>query len=113
MAGNHKDRTAQGANKKAENQNRAPSQGAPREAGTAQATAPQPAPKKATGRKKAAAKRTPGKASPKRRISEEERYHMIQEAAYFQAEKRGFSCDPWKCWLDAEAEIDARLTRPR
>ena len=34
---------------------------------------------------------------------------MIQEAAYFRAEKEGFNGDPWKCWLVAEAEVDALL----
>ena len=38
---------------------------------------------------------------------------MIQEAAYFRAEKEGFDCDPWKCWLVAEAEVDARLAGSR
>ena len=36
---------------------------------------------------------------------------MIQEAAYFLAEKEGFSGDCWKHWLTAEAQIDARLAK--
>ena len=43
-------------------------------------------------------------------VSDEERYHMIAEAAYFRAEKRGFSMgDAAQDWLDAEAEISRIL----
>ena len=39
---------------------------------------------------------------------------MIQEAAYFRAERRGFSGgDPVADWLAAEAEIDAMLSAAR
>jgi phosphoenolpyruvate-protein kinase (PTS system EI component) len=35
---------------------------------------------------------------------------MIAEAAYFRAERRGFNGgDPVKDWIEAEAEVDARL----
>jgi predicted nucleic acid-binding Zn-ribbon protein len=34
---------------------------------------------------------------------------MIAEAAYFAAEKHGFNGDPINDWLDAEAQVDARL----
>ena len=35
---------------------------------------------------------------------------MIEEAAYFRAKKRGFTCgDPVNDWLLAEAEIDQLL----
>ena len=38
----------------------------------------------------------------------EERHHKIETAAYYRAEKRGFSDgDPVKDWLEAEREIDA------
>ena len=38
----------------------------------------------------------------------EERHRMIETAAYYRAEKRGFSDgDPVKDWLEAEREIDA------
>lgn len=38
----------------------------------------------------------------------EERHSMIETAAYYRAEKRGFSDgDPVKDWLEAEREIDA------
>jgi hypothetical protein len=80
---------------------------------TSETSASQAAAKKAAGRKQAAPKRPSKKAAPKGQVSAEERYRMIQEAAYFQAEREGFDCDPWKCWLVAEAEIDARLASSR
>jgi hypothetical protein len=40
------------------------------------------------------------------------REKMIADAAYFRAEQRGFqNGDPLKDWLQAEAEVDARLRR--
>ncbi|WP_455201706.1 DUF2934 domain-containing protein [Kaarinaea lacus] len=44
-------------------------------------------------------------------ITPEQRVSMIAEAAYFMAEKRGFSGgDPNADWLCAESEIDHMLT---
>lgn len=44
------------------------------------------------------------------KISREERLHMIEQAAYFRAEQRGFSGgDEMQDWLDAEAEINAKF----
>ncbi len=44
------------------------------------------------------------------KISREERLHMIEEAAYFRAEQRGFSGgDETQDWLDAEAEMNAKF----
>jgi len=44
-------------------------------------------------------------------ITPEQRFNMIAEAAYFMAEKRGFSSgDPASDWLCAESEIDQTLT---
>ena len=45
-----------------------------------------------------------------RTVSVEERRRMIEEAAYYRAEKRGFRVDSTSNWLEAEAEIDAMLT---
>ena len=46
-------------------------------------------------------------------VTHEERYHMIAEAAYFRAEKRGFiGGDTANDWLEAEAEIDRILQKP-
>lgn len=40
-------------------------------------------------------------------LTPEARYRMIADAAYFKAEKRGFTGDVVADWLEAEAEIDA------
>ncbi len=40
----------------------------------------------------------------------EQRYRMIQDAAYFIAEKNGFASGAMDYWIAAEAEIDARLS---
>jgi len=47
-------------------------------------------------------------------ISAEERRHMVAEAAYFRAQRRGFrGGDPDRDWIEAEAEIDALLLNRR
>lgn len=44
------------------------------------------------------------------KVSAAERQHMVAEAAYFLAENRGFDgLDPVANWLQAEAEVNARL----
>lgn len=44
------------------------------------------------------------------RTDDERRRHMIADAAYYRAERRGFAGgDPVADWLEAEAEIDASL----
>ena len=43
------------------------------------------------------------------RMPAEERYCMIAEAAYFIAERGGFTGDGETCWLEAEREIDRML----
>jgi hypothetical protein len=47
----------------------------------------------------------------KRRITNEERHHMIAKAAYGRAERANFASDPVNDWLTAEREIDAHLAR--
>jgi len=43
-------------------------------------------------------------------VTEDRRRQMIADAAYFRAKRRGFSGgDPVADWLEAEAEVDARL----
>ncbi len=43
-------------------------------------------------------------------LSEDDRRHLIAEAAYFKAERRGFSeGSALEDWIEAEAEIDALL----
>ena len=64
---------------------------------------------------KAAAKKpaalSVAKAAPaaKSAISPEERYKMIQDAAYFIAERHGFNGDSAYFWSLAEAEISAKM----
>ena len=100
-------KTAGGNRGKSGNRKKAPSQGTPKKA------APRASAKKAAGGKKSAPRRSSGKSTPNRQISPEERYRMIQEAAYLRAEREGFQVDPCKCWLAAEAEIDTLLASPR
>jgi hypothetical protein len=42
-------------------------------------------------------------------VTPEQRYRMIQDAAYFIAEKHGFTGDNHAFWVQAEQEIDAKL----
>ena len=76
--------------------------------------------KKTTTRKKAVSKRaTSPKGTPaavettRRSVSADERRRMIAEAAYYRAERLGGRVDPTRNWLEAEAEIDARLMGER
>ena len=71
-----------------------------------------PAPTKAAPAKKAAAKKTPAKKAPVRKkpakqpkLTPEERYNAVAEAAYYIAEKNEFAGDPSAYWLAAEAQI--------
>ena len=59
--------------------------------------------KRATRKQKTAAKPAPIQVSP------EERQKMIELAAYFRAEKVGFTGDPQEHWAAAEKEVDAML----
>ena len=66
---------------------------------------------KAAAAKKPAAKVAAPKAvvSKKPEVSPEERYRMIQDAAYYIAERHGFNGDSAYFWSLAEAEINTRL----
>ena len=50
-------------------------------------------------------------------VTPEERYHLINDVAYFREIRRGRrgdkAADPAGSWRDAEAEIDSVLLRPR
>ncbi len=75
----------------------------------AKKTATAPA-KKTTAKAAAPAKSAPRKAAKKTTVLPEERYQMIATAAYFLAERRGFSgCYEMEDWITAEVEIDAKL----
>lgn len=63
-------------------------------------------PAKATGKGKTAAKSSPPAVSP------EQRYHYIEVAAYYIAERRGFhGGDAAEDWAEAEQEIDRLLAQ--
>lgn len=55
---------------------------------------------------KAPAKKAPAKSS----LSPEERYRIIQDEAYFIAERHGFNGDSAYFWSLAEAEINQRFS---
>ncbi|MBP7275789.1 MAG: DUF2934 domain-containing protein, partial [Kiritimatiellae bacterium] len=49
-------------------------------------------------------------AAPKAKsITAEQRYKMIQEAAYYIAQRKGFKSDPLLDWEEAEADIERKL----
>lgn len=50
--------------------------------------------------------------TPAGHFTPEQRHHMIADAAYYLALRRGPSSDPLKNWLDAEREIDGRIGWP-
>lgn len=63
----------------------------------------------APAEKKSPMKKAVAKAVGKTKISPEERYRMVQTAAYFIAERNGFQGYPSDHWLQAELEIAAQL----
>ncbi|MGC1954930.1 MAG: TIGR01841 family phasin [Gammaproteobacteria bacterium] len=67
-----------------------------------------------TAKSRSAAKGTenpPAKTDTKQPVTPLERWRMIGEAAYYQAEKRGFvGGNPMEDWAAAEQEIDAKYT---
>jgi hypothetical protein len=61
---------------------------------------------KSTTLTKTGAKKTGKKSGKKKQtMTDEERYRMIQESAYYIAEKAGFKGDNVQYWLEAEKEI--------
>lgn len=73
--------------------------------------------KKVVAKKAAAKKKTPAKkkTAAKKRVNKvmgaEQRYQMIQDAAYYLAEKSGFSGNTVGHWFEAEQQIDAQLKK--
>lgn len=61
------------------------------------------APKKAAAPKKTAAAKKP--ADKPRKISPQERYRMVEVAAYFIAERNSFADSPVGYWIEAEVQI--------
>lgn len=81
---------------------------------TAAKPAAKAAPAKASTTKPAAAKKPaakkPAAAKPKK-IGAEERYRMVEVAAYFLAERNNFKGSPVEYWTAAEAQIDIMLSK--
>ena len=77
-----------------------------KKAATTAPKAPKAAAKSAA---KPAAKPVVKSAASKATLTPEERYRMIQEAAYYVAERHGFNGDSAYFWSLAEAEINAKL----
>lgn len=72
--------------------------------------AAKPAAKKpAAVKKPAAAKKPAPKAVKTTVLSDEQRYRMVAEAAYYRAEKNQFKSDPLRDWIDAENDISKLL----
>ena len=68
------------------------------------------APKKAAAPKKPVAKSA---TTAKSKITPEQRYRMVAEAAYYHAERHGFTGDQVQDWIAAEAEIAALLSKKK
>ena len=68
---------------------------------------------KAAAEKKTIAKTAPvaskAPAAKKPEVTPEQRYKMVQDAAYFIAERHGFNGDSAYFWSLAEAEVSTRL----
>ena len=60
-------------------------------------------------KKPAAPKKAPAAKKVKAAPGAEERYRMIEVAAYFIAERHGFAGDPKEFWAEAEAQINRML----
>jgi len=74
------------------------------------AAAAKPAAKKpAAVKTPAAAKKPAAKAAKATVLSDEQRYRMVAEAAYYRAEKNQFKSDPLRDWIDAENDISKLL----
>ncbi len=47
---------------------------------------------------------------PAMRVSDEQRYRMVAEAAYYRAESNQFKSDPVRDWIEAESDITILLS---
>ena len=73
-----------------------------------------PAKATAPAKKPAAAKAAAPKSAPKTgkamTVSDEQRYRMVAEAAYYRAESNHFKSDPLRDWIEAEKDIATLLS---
>jgi hypothetical protein len=89
---------------------------APKTAAEKKPAAAKAAPVKKTAAKPAAAKKpaakkpAAAKAAKSRKIGGEERYRMVEVAAYFLAERNGFKGNPVEYWTAAEIQISKMLS---
>lgn len=78
---------------------------------SATAAAKKPAVKKTTAKKAAIARGTIELDAPKvMLVTDEQRYRMIAEAAYYRAESNNFRSDSVRDWIEAEKDIAALLS---
>lgn len=79
------------------------------------AVAKEPAAEKKSAAKKStvtkAVTKTTTKTAKPAKISNEERYRMVEVAAYFMAERNNFKGSPVEYWSAAEAQISALLAK--
>ena len=73
------------------------------------AAAKKPAATKAVAPRKTAEKK-PSTSVKAKTLSNEQRYRMIAEAAYYRAESRQFMSDPLRDWIEAEQDISILLS---
>lgn len=77
---------------------------------------PAPVEKKPAAKKPAVKKtETSGKSAVKKpakgmKVSDEQRYRMVAEAAYYRAESNQFKSDPLRDWIEAEKDIATLLS---
>ena len=81
-------------------------------AASAKPAAAKPAAKNpAAVKKPVVAKKPAAKAAVKSIVlSDEQRYRMVAEAAYYRAEKNQFKSDPLRDWIDAESDISKLIS---
>ena len=72
--------------------------------------AAKPVAAKPVAKKAAVAKPAAKKAPVAMTVSDEQRYRMIAEAAYYRAESNHFKSDSVRDWIEAEADIAALLS---
>lgn len=55
--------------------------------------------------------KAPAKVKSVKKIGAEQRYKMVEMAAYYIAERHGFEGNPSDFWIQAEAQIEAMLAK--
>lgn len=79
-------------------------------AAPAKVTTPAKAPAKKPAAAKAAAPKSAPKTGKAMTVSDEQRYRMVAEAAYYRAESNHFKSDPLRDWIEAEKDIATLLS---